>query len=132
MSIRGNWEKHIKRNFDELDSPTVGTEYVGTSITSSGNGSEATSTEFPDNPHIKFYNDDRGYLICTLKPESWTTDYRVVKAVNNPAPQPAMTLATFVTEAGNPDAQLSSGAPVTTQGAASETESLERSRIQAQ
>ena len=75
---------------------------MGTSITSSGNGSGATSTEFPDNPHIKFYNDDHGYLFCTLTPESWTADYRVVKTVNNPAPQPAVTLATFVTEDANP------------------------------
>jgi hypothetical protein len=74
---------------------------------------------------IKFYNDDRGYLLCTLTPESWTTDNRVVKAVNNHALQPAVTLATFITEAGNPSAQLGGGARVTTQ-AASEVQSLER------
>jgi alkaline phosphatase D len=109
----------------------VGTEYVGTSITSGGNGSGSTSFAIPDNPHIKFFNEDRGYLLCTLTPELWTTDYRVVKAVNSSTPQPAATLATFVTEAGNPGAQRD-GVAVTATEEAPDVESLERTRIQAQ
>ena len=128
--IHLNFANDVKANFDEPNSRTVGTEYVGTSITSGGNGSGSTSFAIPDNPHIKFFNDDRGYLLCTLTPELWTTDYRVVKAVNSPTPQPAVTLATFVTEAGNPGAQRD-GAPLATQEAP-DIESLERTRIQAQ
>ncbi len=130
--IHTNWANDIKRNFDEPDSRTVGTEYVGTSITSQGNGSGATSTEFPDNPHIKFFNEDRGYLRCTLTPQEWTTEYRVVKVVNQPVFQPAVTLATFVTEAGNPGAQLDGEVAATTQAAAPDIESIERNRIESQ
>ncbi len=129
--IHINWANDIKLDFDDPDSKTVGTEYVGTSITSTGNGSGTTTFDFPDNPHIKFVNDDRGYLLCTLTPDLWTTDYRVVKAVNNPAPQPAVTLATFVTEAGNPGAQNTTG-PIPVQGTASDIRSLEEDRIEAQ
>lgn len=129
--IHINWANDIKLDFDDPDSRTVGTEYVGTSITSNGNGSGTTTFDFPDNPHIKFVNDDRGYLLCTLTPDLWTTDYRVVKAVNNPAPQPAVTLATFVTEAGNPGAQNTTG-PIPVQGTASDIRGLEEDRIEAQ
>ncbi|MGH3148303.1 MAG: alkaline phosphatase D family protein, partial [Rubrobacter sp.] len=129
--VHNNWANDIKRNFDNPGSRTVGTEYVGTSITSNGNGSGATSTEVPDNPHIKFFNDDRGYVLCSLTPQQWTTEYRVVKVVNTPAPQPAVTLATFVTENGNPGAQLDGGITAQTT-AAPDIQSIERSRIQAQ
>ena len=129
--IHINWANDIKRNFDDPDSRTVGTEYVGTSITSNGNGSGTTTFDFPDNPHIKFVNDDRGYLLCTLTPDLWKTDYRVVKAVNNPARQPAVTLASFVTEAGNPGAQNATG-PIPAQGTASDIRGLEEDRIEAQ
>ena len=81
-----------------------------------------------------FLNEDRGYIRCTLTPQEWRTDYRVVKVVNEPAFQPAVTLATFATEAGNPGAQLDSSAPTTAQ--AQETtpdiQRLERDRIAGQ
>ena len=54
-----------------------------------------------------------------------------MKAVNNPAPQPAVTLATFVTEAGNPGAQNTTG-PIPVQGTASDIRGLEEDRIEAQ
>ena len=129
--IHLNWANDIKRDFDNPDSKTVGTEYVGTSITSNGNGSGSASFAFPDNPHIKFVNDDRGYMLVTLTPDLWTTDFRVVKTVNNPAPQPAVTLATFVTEAGNPGAQNTTTTPLPAQGAV-DARALEEARIEDQ
>src|SRR4030095_4896762 len=36
--IHSNWVADLKADFDRPDSATVGTEFVGTSITSGGNG----------------------------------------------------------------------------------------------
>lgn len=112
--IHLNFANDIKRNFDDENSPTVGTEYVGTSVTSDGEGSGATSPTFPDNPHIKFVNDTRGYVRCTLDPEQWQTEYRAV-SVKAPA-SPATTIATFVTQDGQPGAQPTANIPETNPG----------------
>ncbi len=41
--IHSNWVNDLKVNFDKADSPTVATEFVGTSISSGGDGAEAGS-----------------------------------------------------------------------------------------
>ena len=64
-------------------------------------GQEATVAE---NPHIKFFNGQRGYVRCTLTPEAWRADYRVVPYVSQPGAR-VYTRASFVTEAGNPGLQ---------------------------
>ena len=48
---------------------------------------------------------------CTLTPETWTSEYRVVGTVLQPT-SPCHTLATFVVENGRPGAQLA-GTPAT-------------------
>ena len=129
--IHTNWANDVKADFDDPDSRTVATEYVGTSITSDGNGSDTTIYGSPiarANPHIKFYNDQRGYVSCTVTPEEWRTDYRMVEYVNRPG-APVTTLATFVTEEGNPGAQKVAGTAATTRASAEE---VQRRRIQAQ
>ena len=52
--------------------PTVGTEFVGTSITSGGDGQPMTAGAdgiLPENPHVRFYNAQRGYVSCTVTPD---------------------------------------------------------------
>lgn len=115
--IHLNWANDIKAEFSDPASRTVGTEFVGTSITSGGNGSGTTNYGSPiaaENEHIKFFNDLRGYVRCTVTPERWQADYRVLPFVNQPG-APVTTLASFVAENGNPGAQRSGGAPATTQ-----------------
>ena len=109
--VHRNYVYNIKDDFSNPDSETVGTEYVGTSITSSGDGSGITDYGPTANePWRRFYNDNRGYVRCTLTSERWQSDYRVVSAVTQPNAS-ASTIASFVTEAGNPGAQLVSGRP---------------------
>jgi alkaline phosphatase D len=55
------------------------------------------------NPHIRFYNGQRGYVRATLTPERWTSDFRVVPAVAEPGGA-IETRATFVVEDGRPGA----------------------------
>ncbi len=57
-----------------------------------------------ENPHIKFFNGQRGYVRCTLTPEQWRADYRVVPYVSQPG-APVYTRASFVTLAGAPGLQ---------------------------
>lgn len=108
--IHSSWVHDIKTDFDNPESATVGTEFVGTSISSSFGGNEEETSAFvsaavPGNPHTKFFNGlNRGYVRCTLTPDTWQTDYRVVTTIQE---ETAMvgTLASFVVENGQPGAQ---------------------------
>jgi alkaline phosphatase D len=84
----------------------VGTEFVGTSISSGGDGADTNATvqrQLPENPHIKFHNARRGYVLCNITREQWQTDYRIVAAVTRPD-EPISTRASFVVENGAPGA----------------------------
>ncbi|SCL22650.1 alkaline phosphatase D [Micromonospora pallida] len=94
----------LKQNFDDQSSRTVGVEFLGTSITSGGNGSDldARGREWlASNPHMKFYNARRGYVRCQLDHQQFRTEYRVVPYVTEPG-APVSTRAAFVVEAGQP------------------------------
>jgi alkaline phosphatase D len=106
--FHSNWVADLKANFDDPASATVGTEFVGTSITSGGDGSDSTltgTTALAENPHLRFYNGQRGYVRCTLTPTQWSSDYRVVPYVRRPD-APVSTRASFVVDAGHPGAHL--------------------------
>ncbi len=67
---------------------TVAAEFVGTSISSGGDGSER-STSVPDsvlseNPTIKWQNNRRGYVVCEVTPDAWRTEFRTVPFVTRP------------------------------------------------
>jgi alkaline phosphatase D len=57
-----------------------------------------------DNPHVRFYNGQRGYVTATVTPRLWTSHYRVVPEVTRPGGA-VRTLATFVVEDGRAGAQ---------------------------
>ncbi|WP_320779152.1 alkaline phosphatase D family protein [Streptomyces sp. CRN 30] len=107
MVLTGDVHVHygfdIKRDFDDPDSKTLGTEIVTTSITSGGNGSEKPSnwnTYLAANPHLKFYNGLRGYATVTLGREAARADFKTVSHVTTEG-APLTTAASFVTEVGN-------------------------------
>lgn len=105
--IHTNWVSDLKPEFYKEDSPVVATEFVGTSVTTSGDGADVrpnTATMLAENPHIKFFNAQRGYVRCSLTPERWQTDYKVVAAVSKPD-EPVSTRASFVVENGTPGAK---------------------------
>lgn len=105
--IHSNWVADLKLDFADVKSPIVGTEFVGTSITSGGNGADtlpAVDAYLPENPHVRFYNNQRGYVRCVLTPQRWQSDYRVVATVETPGSD-IRTRASFVVESGRPGAQ---------------------------
>ncbi|WP_326556406.1 alkaline phosphatase D family protein [Micromonospora sp. NBC_01796] len=97
----------LKQNFDDPKSRTVGVEFLGTSITSGADGADmdARGTEWlASNPHMKYYNQRRGYVRCTVGRDEWRSDYRVVPYVTTPG-APVSTHASFVVESGRPGVQ---------------------------
>jgi len=104
--IHSNWVNNILSDFSIDSSEIIATEFVGTSITSGGDGSDTSSTTaqtLSDNPHIKFYNRQRGYVSCNLSKDLWQSDYKVLDKVTEVG-HPIRTRASFVVEAGNPGA----------------------------
>jgi alkaline phosphatase D len=105
--VHNNWAIDLKADFDKPESATVGAEFVGTSITSGGDGADSNPTVeayLPDNPHIKFFNNQRGYVRFTVTPQLWTSDYKVLSNVTTLSGT-ISTRATFVVENGRPGLQ---------------------------
>lgn len=102
--IHTNWANNLIADFDDLGGRTVATEFVGTSISNGGDGTEKPKEldrVLADNPFVKFYNAERGYVSCTLDAKTWRTDYRTLDYVSKPG-SPLNTRASFVVEAGQP------------------------------
>ena len=102
-----NWLADLKADFADPASATLATEFVGTSITSGGDGVDSDhegETVLQENPHIRFYNNQRGYVRCELTPDRWQADYRVLEYVQREG-APVSTRASFVVENGSPGAQ---------------------------
>jgi alkaline phosphatase D len=100
--IHCNWVNNLRVDDREAEAPLVATEFVGTSITSGGNGHPDTphlGELRGENPCVQFYNDQRGYVRCTVRPDDWRTDFVVVEKVSTPG-APAKDVASFVVEAG--------------------------------
>lgn len=105
--VHRNLVYDLKADFSNPGSETVGTEFVGTSITSGGDP-RAFTTRYGGNandPHEIFYDDHRGYVHCSLTPDRWQADYRVVATTVLDPNAPVTTVASFVVEDGHPGAQ---------------------------
>jgi alkaline phosphatase D len=102
--IHTNWANELIADFDGLDGRVVGSEFVGTSISSGGDGAKTPKDLdliYRDNPYVKFHNAERGYLRCEVDSKVWRTDFRTVPFVRKPD-APLNTRASFVVEAGAP------------------------------
>lgn len=102
--IHSNWVNELRVDDRREESPLVAAEFVGTSISSGGNGLVTPNNlahTLSANPCVKFYNAERGYVLCELTKDQWKSDYRVVDEVLTPGGK-ISTRATFVVEAGNP------------------------------
>ncbi len=73
-------------------------EFMSTAISSAPFGAEIR----PNNPHVRHFAGDNGYLLCEVGVESWTAEYRTVADVWDPK-SPVETTARFVVDVGNPE-----------------------------
>ena len=105
--IHSNWVADLKVDYRDAAAPVVGTELVGTSISSGGDGVDVPdrlAAVLAENPWVRFYNGRRGYVRCDLTPGRCRADYQVVEYVTRPG-GPLATRASFVVEDGRPGAQ---------------------------
>ncbi|MES2789468.1 MAG: alkaline phosphatase D family protein [Planctomycetota bacterium] len=104
--IHSNWVNDLRVDDRQNETPVIATEFVGTSISSGGNGtadSEKLAKLLSENPGTKFLNRQRGYVRCTLNAKDWRSDFVVVEDVTKPG-APAVNRASFIVEAGHPGA----------------------------
>jgi alkaline phosphatase D len=109
-----NYACDLLSDYNEPDSPVVGSEFVASSVSSTGDGGDmhggrdnpADDGELllAANPHMKFFNAQRGYVRCRVTPDEWRTDFRIVPYVTEPG-APISTRATYVVENGVPGPQ---------------------------
>jgi alkaline phosphatase D len=102
--VHSNWVTEVPLDFTDMESPSVAAEFVGTSITSGGDGAENLEYRakvVDKNPWLKHYNGQRGYVSCTVTPSHWRADYRTVEYVTRPD-SPIRTHASYVVESGSP------------------------------
>ena len=94
-----NWVGHVKADYADPMSPSIGVEFCGTSITSRSDGRQVQS-QLARNPHFVFADTERrGYGVVELTPKRLTTSLRVVSDVTL-RDTTIETLAKFSVEAG--------------------------------
>jgi alkaline phosphatase D len=86
--IHSSWVNELRPDFSRPDRPAVAAEFVATSISSGGDGSErsgyVTDALLGENPHLKWQHNRRGYVTCAVTPDAWTAEYRTVPYVTRP------------------------------------------------
>lgn len=79
-----NWVNELRTDRGQ----TVATEFLGTSITSGGDGSDRSNffndAVAAENPHVKWQNNRRGYFVCDVNADTWRTEFRTVPYVSRP------------------------------------------------
>ena len=102
--IHSNWVNELRVDDRRPEQAVVATEFVGTSLTSGGNGpakSVHADALVSNNACLKFQNNERGYVCCTVTPTNWTTDFMVIDDVLKPGGK-VRKRASFVVESGDP------------------------------
>ncbi len=102
--IHSFWTTDLKADFDQQDSATVATEFVGTSITSDGPSYDLFVQTLPLNPHVKFFDSrQRGYVGVEVTPGRMETRFQAISDRRDPHAT-VSTLKRWVVETGKPGA----------------------------
>ncbi|WP_214327390.1 alkaline phosphatase D family protein [Nonomuraea sediminis] len=105
--VHAHWASDLKLDYDDPTGPSVGSELVATSISTGGDGADSDPAKHPYlkiNPHLKFYNNQRGYVITKIEQDQITADFKVVPQLRQPGAE-VYTKATFVVEDRVPGVQ---------------------------
>jgi alkaline phosphatase D len=101
--IHQHFASEVGADPDRPDSPGVAVEFTNTSISSGGDGADvapAWRLASPDNPHVKFHSNRRGYIAVTCTNAEMRADFKVLDRVSQPN-LPARTAGSLVVEAGS-------------------------------
>lgn len=96
--LTGDVHSHWAAEISDPRNGPVATELVTTSITSGGDGSDSrpdVDEILPENPHIKYFSNRRGYVRTRITADALRADFRTLPFVTRPGAQ-ARTDATFV------------------------------------
>ena len=99
-----NYASDLRRDYADPDSPVVGSEFTGTSLTSGGDGVDIYDHGrrlLDANPDLRFFNAQRGYVRVEVDQHLWRNDFRVVPYVERPG-APVHTRATYIVQDGIP------------------------------
>jgi len=103
--VTGDEHKHYAGNLLSTDGAKAAAEFVGTSLSSGGDGSDpkpgVTPPVLTHNPELAFYCYRRGYLVCDVTRNTWRTDFMVVDQVSKPGGAISKR-ASFAVEKGSP------------------------------
>jgi alkaline phosphatase D len=105
--IHANFVNDLRVDDHAEATPIVATEFVGTSISSGGNGSDAGAELTAlqrSNPGLRHLDRRRGYVTCTVTRDHWRSDYVTVDQVTAVGGT-ARTTASFVVASGKPGAE---------------------------
>ncbi|MFM8220080.1 MAG: alkaline phosphatase D family protein, partial [Planctomycetaceae bacterium] len=105
--IHSHWANELLVDDREPNAAPVAAEFVGTSISSGGNGQPEpprVADLLSENPFVKFHNTQRGFLLCDVTPAEWVTQYQTVSQVTEPGGTLAQPAA-FVVERDRPGLQ---------------------------
>ncbi len=102
--VHNAWAGTIHLDPDDPASPAVASEFIATSISSDGDGSEelpSTSRVLARNPHIAFFNNRRGYTLHEITERRMTATFRGLDHVSRPGAK-VVDKGVFVAETGDP------------------------------
>ena len=103
--IHTNWVNELHSDFSRPDKPMIGAEFVCTSLASGGDGNDVSaqrmSTMQDDNPHLKWFENRRGYVRCNVTEQDWIAEYRSVPFVTKQG-APVKTASAWRVEHGKP------------------------------
>jgi alkaline phosphatase D len=105
--VHQNFVRDVPPDYIRLDADPVATEFIGTSISTGGD--RTLTTVFGgniNNPHLRFQDNHHGYVRCTVTPDQWRADYRVIPSVVAADDGGIGTVASFVVEKGQAGALL--------------------------
>lgn len=102
--VHNAWAGNLNADAMDPGSKTLGTEFVASSISTSGDGfdiNEVRQKQLDRNPHIKYFNNRRGYAVHEATKDHMAVHFRAVDYVTR-RDAPLLTKASFVVEAGKP------------------------------
>jgi alkaline phosphatase D len=103
--IHSNWVNELRGSYDRPDAAIVAAEFVGTSISSGGDGQDAgggwNDKTRAENPDTKWHNARRGYVVCELLAAEARAHFRTVPFVTKPG-APIETASSWRVQLGRP------------------------------
>ena len=107
-----NYAGELYRDSRNPEGAPIASEFVSTSISSSGDGQDQRADGrryLADNPFLKFNNAQRGYVVCDVTPERWQTEFKGSKFWSTTPPKfsrwmanPMQLAATLAASASKP------------------------------